>query len=797
MLKKILPCFILILFITAGCSSSSPVVNTEKLPLETILGVSGPIVVKTSEDTYRGILGAYMVIVDKENLTAELMPVRQVDAIGDVYDSHITEFLVKTSRPNCIKITNIALTDSNNVSLSFAIRHPFDNLQARPDLHVFDVRGIVLVPGGVSFSQVVSDVDGDGVASEIIQTNPNFLVNADGYTTHFDDQTLGEFFYPPLDYAGNLNPYRNFFVDPVAGAFDPFQPSGHGVMPVNSDYDTQPYIFNPPEGSTMQFMFIVDAVYGQSANRFNRHDPQYYLPEFNRKEAWSVTTELILDTLEAEKPTSSAYIRIKVKDWQAMRNRDPNYPDQNNPTGISEKSDVKQVEISCPDFGLFQVKTKLEAEVGGNGSDAQPYEFNFGPIEAGVKPAGIYYGLVAVRDDLEGLGGPLPIRHKEGETYPSNGPDITDYTTYQIIPIRIRETGSFGCPAVPEDFFGCTFTDAFGIVDNESHTLPIFNTSPHNMLDIDYGVWGIGIHKFVIEKGQALGAVWTTGTGVYTPLTSTGAPNSRVGSIDIDNHNRLVFSKSGKESSSGVVTVTDRNFWATDTFSIWDVNAWPAVSIKEDIGLSTSAKIIAIETDLDDNVWVIDSDNYMHKFVRDADYDEDTSEGFSIVDAFPPGVFQGRVFDFVINFHNKAFYILTDYHANGSLYRIECNGNYYSTYDGIAPNPLNGVLPGPHNGLADIVIDNFDELSQTLNGAQDCMLIIAGGNAEISPSEDSLFIARVNSDLANRQVSTRANGAQCITIDPIGDGEGDRLRVVHGSPEGRRLFSVHLPPVDW
>lgn len=798
MLTKTLPYFIMLLFITIGCSSPNPVIDTEKLPMETTLGVSGHVVVQTGENTFRGILGAYNVVVDKKTLTAELMPVRKANAIGDVFDSHITEFLVNTSRPNCIKIPNISLTEDGKVSMSLAIRHPFENLQARPDLHVFDVRGIVLVPGGVSFSQIVSDVDGDGITSEIVQTKPDFLINADGYTTHFDDQTLGDYFYPPLNYAGNLNPYRSFFVNPVAGAFDPFQPSGHNVMPVNSDYDIQPYIFNIPDDTTVQFTLIVDAVYGQSANRFNRHDPQYYLPEFNRKEAWSVTAELYQDTLEADQQNSSAYIRVKVKDWQAMRNRDANYPDVNNPTGISEKSDVKQVEFFSDDFGVFQIKTRLEAETGGNGSDSQPYVFEFGPVLAGIRPADTYYALVAVRDDLEGLGGPLPIRHKEGETYPSNGPDITDYTTYQVIRIQIRDKGAFGCPAIPVDFYGCSFVDAFGTVDNDNQTLPFFTNSPHNMLDIDYGVAGVGIHKFVIEKGQTLYAVWMAGTGGYVPLIST-QPNSRVGSIDIDNHNRLVFSKNTIGSITGVVTVAERNSHATNRFSVWNANARPAESIKEDIALaSPTAKIIAIETDLEDNVWVIDSNNYMHKFLKDADYAEDPSEGFSLVDACPPSVFQGEVFDFVINFHNKAFYILTDHDAKGSLYRIECNADYISSFNGgSSPNPLVGVLPGPHNGLADIAIDNFNDLGDTLNGPQDCMLIIAGGNASISPLDVSLFIARINSDLANKCISTRKYGAQCITIDPIGDPDGDRLRVVHGGDDGRAYFSVHRQPVDW
>ena len=148
-----------------------------------------------------------------------------------------------------------------------------------------------------------------------------------------------------------------------------------------------------------------------------------------------IFAETYLDNLEEGQPTSAASIKVIVKDWQGPRSRDENFPDTNNLSGLSEKSDVDQVEISMPDFGLFEVKSRLQATPGGDGTNNNPYIFTFGPIEAETRPAGFYYGLIAVRDDLSGLGGPYPIQPKPGDDFPTPGPDITDYTAYQVLKV--------------------------------------------------------------------------------------------------------------------------------------------------------------------------------------------------------------------------------------------------------------------------------------------------------------------------------------------------------------------------
>ena len=802
MKRFIFPFLLFIIILLVGCSGSDPVQNTNSSANLPDYKVSGAIASQTGVDTLSGIMGVFQVAVDTEKLTAEVVPFRSADAIGDVYDANVTEYMGFRPCKDCMRIGGLGLLSNDTVTLNLQIRHPFSNLLTRPDLHVFDVRGIVLTPGAITFPDILSDVDGDGNPTDIIQTNPNYVLNADGYTTHFDDSTLGDYFLPHLNYSGNLNPFKNFFLDIGAGTFDPFQPDGHNVMPVNSNWDTQTYQFYKPSGGTLTFTFVVEASYGQSAKKATRNDPQYYLPEFNRKEARDVKVELYDDSLEEGQVTSTASIRVYVKDWQAGRSRDDNYPDPNNPSGLSEKSDVDQVEISCPDFSYFEVKSRLQSEPGGTGTESTPYLFKFGPITTGALTSGDYYGLIAVRDDLAGHNGPKPILHRPGETFPHDGPDITDYTAYQILQITVRRPGTLGCPTTLVPFNGCNYTVAIGALQNTSDTVVGVGSSTANLLDIDYGILYPELDVFALEQGGILGAGIDTGSGGFLPFRA-GEPGFRVGSIDVDSQDRIVFSASQLGFAPGPVSVTDRNTYATDTFYVWLLTDFPATKVAQvDIDpIGNSKKVIAIETDWNDDVWLIDSDNYLHKYLAGENYAEDESAGFSLTGKFPAppstAAFRGQVFDLVASYYNRALFILTDYDSKGTLYRIECDGTYYPFYGDppINPNPVHNVLFGPHNGCADITIDNYDMDVKVLAGPQDCQMIVAGGKYDGVGNDwqGCLYITRINSLLSNTRYAIRDYGVQCMAIDQV----NNMLRMVHGGPDGNRYFSIHQPPIGW
>lgn len=381
-------------------------------------------------DGYKAF-GVYHVRLDPSTLQAEIIPARNAEAIGHTFDADLTQFLIKAPCYNCLQIGGIQYLGNDQVQIGFSVRHPFPNLASRPDLHGFDVRGIVLSDGNFNFAHVLVAIASTNLAPA--RANVGLMANPDGYTHHFDE--LAEdthYFDPPRNYDANINPFKRFFVNPLTTPFDPLNPAGHNVMATGATWETQNYIFNIPEGGEgIEFAFVVDCAYGQSATFQNRTSPYYFLPEFNRKEAWKVDVTIPSNNLKSGNTSSSAEIRVAVCDWQAGLTADPNFPDTTNLDGIKTESDVKSVELEIPSVcGLVQQTTPAS----GNGSNATPYIYNLTATNTLGAGARTFYGIVAVRDDLQGTQGPMAIPASPN-TFA--GPEIVDYSAYQIFPIRV------------------------------------------------------------------------------------------------------------------------------------------------------------------------------------------------------------------------------------------------------------------------------------------------------------------------------------------------------------------------
>ena len=448
-------CMLLLLILFAGCSSTgnSPVVpngsaNQQSATGENITGVpvesSDVIYSRSSNDVlaYKAF-GIYDISIDPQSLTGEIIPARNASAIGDVFDSDLTQFLMLTPCYNCIKIDGISNLGNSQIQVGFAIKHPFSDIVKRPDLHAFDVRGILLSKGNWNFPSTIVRLG--EMSFTTARANVSLLANADGYTQHFD--SLAEdthYFDPPkFSYDANINPYKRYFVNPSTAAFDPHNPVGHNVMKTSAGWETQYYIFNIPQGATaLDFGFVVDCSYGVSAKFSNRNSPWYFLPEFNRKEAWKVETSVISNELASGNTTSTAQINVEVCDWQTGLVADPNYPDTSNLSGISAESDVASVSV---DIAGVTTLSEVTSPASGSGTNDDPYIFNITATNSQGAVAGWYYALIAVRDDLQGQQGPMGIPESPAG-FPFEGPDIYDYSTYQIIPIRI-----YGSPPVIQD----------------------------------------------------------------------------------------------------------------------------------------------------------------------------------------------------------------------------------------------------------------------------------------------------------------------------------------------------------
>lgn len=369
--------------------------------------------------------------VDTRRNTASIAPVRSASAIGDMFDSDITQFLLKNPCADCVKLSGVGLDSGGNLVLDFSIKHPFDDISKRPDLHVFDVRAIFQSAATGSSMRITSDLNGDSSAgpSEYIRPSGNFIINADGYSTHFN---TGRF-------TANCHPYKRFFVNPSTGSFDPHNPSGFNVMKVGAGWETQSFILDTSTSpASFQFDLVVDATYGQSAVYTTRANPTYYLPAFNRKEAWSVDVTQISNLLAGGDSSSYVDLQIQIKDWQAGSTVSATYPE----CVLGELpylSDVKQVIVDIPGVNSSSLDFAVTAS-SGNGSNASPYVYNIRVNNDQSATDGTYYGLVAVRDDLDMLEGPSGI--PEGpDGFPEEEPDIRDYTAYVLFPIVVGEGG--------------------------------------------------------------------------------------------------------------------------------------------------------------------------------------------------------------------------------------------------------------------------------------------------------------------------------------------------------------------
>lgn len=432
-----------LMFASIGCSKTNPVANNENKESADAASMGG-----YGDAMYTGVLGVWQIKVNKDNLDFEVIPSRNASKIGDIFDADLSQFLTVNPCANCLRISSVKLNLVNprfnfmyaNLEITFHMKHPFKNIITRPDLHGFDVRLIIIAPGYVHDYPSIMVMNPDG-SEEPANLCDDFMLNPDGFTSHYDDiVTDSRYFIGGSDVEGNLNPFIRFFEDYGTTDFNPHDPSGHNVMPVGLTIDSQTAYFNF-DYVTDDFVFyaVADVAYGQSAVYANRQNPQYYLPSFNRTEAWRCEYWIENNNLSESDPTSSADIVVQVFDWQQSATVDPAYPNPSNLSGIKESSNVLRVELNVPEYqDDLIISTTPE---GGNGSPTSPLRYRLTVRNENMSDNNAY-GLIAIRDELHGHASPsgrVPIPVSPAG-FPYATQDIRDYTMYQIIRINYPRT---------------------------------------------------------------------------------------------------------------------------------------------------------------------------------------------------------------------------------------------------------------------------------------------------------------------------------------------------------------------
>ena len=400
------------------------------------------------------MFGIYEVELNPKELTGSVHPLRASSVLGDSLHVDITPFLNVSPCSSCVKIKSIAMTVDGYYELTFLTRHPFQP-DKRYDLHVFDMRGILVIGDNTQqYDKVRVDFDGDSTYETPARANVNLLVNADGYTSFYHgvlESHIGRIF------DSNICPYKNLWVNPATVApdsnYDPaaqfgfsdvLNPKGHNVFPMGSTFDnplaSATYQLDLSNTGNISFLFILEASYGQSAIRATRKQPRYFLPEFHRKDPWEVRASLIINELKAKKAASTATLQVQVKDWQAGVAPTSGWDfHTSNLSTIKFKSDVKNVVIDIPGVLTNPITTDLVGKTSGTGTNDDPYTWEFVIHNDKAALEGTYYGLVAVRDDLEGTpNAPFGVSGSGMVPVP-----IHDITTYQAFPVFIQYANEF------------------------------------------------------------------------------------------------------------------------------------------------------------------------------------------------------------------------------------------------------------------------------------------------------------------------------------------------------------------
>jgi len=407
-----------------------------------------------------GSMGTYYVSIDTDDLTGEMTPIRNVEAVGDAYIVDITNFLNGSPCGDCFKMESIQLNSAGEILIDFSLRHPFDLPRSNPptgaerlNLHVFDTEAIFFFEDSgnpVDFPQISSSVLGSlGGAETMESDNSGFWASQDwdGATNHFDDYVDG--FWQT---NSNLHPYLIFFEDPSRGNVDAsnpngitdlFNPSGHNVFPQGGGPDRQTVNFGSPIGGEMGFIVLISAAYGQSGRLWGnelgqRGNPVYMLPEFNRKEPWKVDVYIPPDEdmLSSGDTESRSLLQVYVYDWQhdygtVIGDYDPFAVPKDS---LRRSSKVNGVYVEIP--GVSNLDSVLEPISGtGWGDDPLCYKIWVNNDLAALENQ--YLGMVGVTDELHGTNLENYGVERDGVTLF----DMNQFVTYAMFNINVIDRG--------------------------------------------------------------------------------------------------------------------------------------------------------------------------------------------------------------------------------------------------------------------------------------------------------------------------------------------------------------------
>jgi hypothetical protein len=763
MLRRLsFPLLLLAMMLAIGCSSGSGNLTVPVEP-EKSTAMSGS----------HQLWGLWQFTADIEAQTLDAVQLRMADM-----HVNVLPFL---EPPPLVNMTLESLQFNGDIiEVDIGLRHPFLGLA---QFTGFDVCGIFISNGSVSgFSDSDLLMTGEGDTRLL---NPDgltrwwnpaeFPVNL-GTMFSYNDGLLGA----PDSYANyncTLNGYK-YFCDDLN---DPDSPLSDITLANRG-------LFSPGQknvrhytiemgGPGLVFNYAIDANW-----QFPAGDPPYNAPddfaaEASRPEAYRIEVTELENTLwnDGVSFDGDLTLSVDVYDWY--------------------DSGLNTVRIEAPG----EIPVSESAVPAGSGAGYSTYEVYAG--DCTPSSAGELMLLITVESDVVDYGGLLP-----GET-------VSAYFTYTTI-VDDEEPGPTNCPNVENEAYTYTATPTtmsgvYAYTDPFIGEAVLPATQEENCIDMDF--LNNDQNRLVLNGRNDQNVI-----GAITPITGAvgGSPvtyisNVETMSIDCDLTDRIIyvlFDDSALPAAYGVNSYerlfplrTDLVAGADTKFFVYDISEAGHIGTSYDVG----ARIWAIETDANDDIWVLDENHYMHHYENNGtSYTLDSSTSFDIDTTVP--AFSGIVFDFAIDYYNEAFYILTNGAADGLLYRVECDGTFSSNIDG-NPNPLTDVWNYDGNDRADIVIDNLDSSGNIHDGEQDaqilCVTNYPGTHWGQSVGASKIGITRVNAALGS-VVRYEYTGGTYVGYGAVSTAMNDRTNSIwakNGPPYGNQhiIREFFVPSGQW
>lgn len=246
------------------------------------------------------------------------------------------------------------------------------------------------------------------------------------------------------------------------------------------------------------------------------------------------------------------------------------------------------------------------------------------------------------------------------------------------------------------------------------------------------------------DTGAAGAAVRVTNTNLGGFLNGQIAHQ-----IEVDSTNRVLMAL---KVSNGTVSYPANNYpvsgGATTNIYWFDYSGTEVTALGGTINTGTE-RAMALTMDSDDNVYMLSHTHQLHRYDKVSGYAEAAGYPINLVPIIgdptitTPAADAWRVVDFVINWHNESFYILTVNNTaatNARLHRLYCD----ATEAGSSPVTFTvvDIASGAHNRSSDLTIDQFDATGGAIPEAD--VQIIVGGAATATGAPDLRFF---NADL--------------------------------------------------